>query len=101
MIPGPEGIVSPIRTRAIPLIFTEPEPPGPMGSGYGTPDTEFTIWQMLVITANGMPFAVANVCGIVVMTPLSGGPAAPGLTITAQPMETGAPGIVDPLNWAT
>src|SRR6476619_6583248 len=28
-----------------------------------------------------------------VMTPLSGAPAAPGLTITAQPMLTGGPGI--------
>src|SRR5262245_16722860 len=64
-----------------------------MGSGYGTPDTEFTIWQMLPDVASGMPPAVAMVWVTATITPESGGPAAPGLSTTAHPIETGGPGI--------
>jgi hypothetical protein len=48
-----------------------------------------------------MPPAVTVLCGIIVIMPLSGGPAAPGLTITAQPMVTGGPDIIRPREgWA-
>jgi hypothetical protein len=77
----------------MPATFTVPDPPCPIGSGYGTPDTEFTIWQMLPTVASGIPDAVATVCVITLMKPLSGGPAAPGLSTTAHPIETGDPGI--------
>ena len=41
--PGPEGIMSPIRTRPAPLIRIDEEPPLPIGNGYGTPETELII----------------------------------------------------------
>jgi hypothetical protein len=65
-----------------------------MGSGYGTPLTEFTIWQMLPATASGMPPAMATACGMTLMNPESGGPAAPGVNVTAHPIVTGGPGIL-------
>ena len=69
------------------------EPPaGPIGSGYGTPETELTIWQIEPVVASGIPFAVAVAWSTATITPLSGGPAAPGLRTTAQPMLTGGPG---------
>src|SRR6478672_5018198 len=40
-----------------------------------------------------MPDAVTTVWRMVVITPESGGPAAPGLRITAHPMLTGGPGM--------
>ncbi len=43
--------------------------------------------------ANGMPLAVTAVWKICVITPESGGPAAPGERTTAQPTLTGGPGI--------
>jgi hypothetical protein len=52
-----------------------------------------TIWQIDPLVASGRPFAVAAVCSTAAITPLSGGPAAPGETTTAQPMLTGGPGI--------
>ena len=58
------------------------------------PETEFTIWQIEPAVASGSPDAVAVVCSTATMTPLSGGPAAPGERTTTQPMETGGPGIV-------
>src|SRR5262245_33830383 len=95
--PGPDGIRSPMRTSAWPSILNELEPPpGPIGSGYGAPLTEFTIWQMLPTVASGCPFAVTVACVMTLMIPLSGGPAAPGLRTTAQPMLTGGPAMVLP-----
>src|SRR5207248_433103 len=91
--PGGEGMLSPRRTSPIPLTSTPLLPSGPITSGYGTPETELTIWQIEPATASGIPLAVTAVCGIWTITPLSGGPAAPGVTTTAQPMETGGPGI--------
>jgi hypothetical protein len=93
--PLPDGIISPTLTSAEPEMLNPVDPPAdPIGSGYGAPDSEFTIWQMLPTVARGMPFAVTHVCVITVMTPVSGGPAAPGLTITVQPMLTGDPGMI-------
>jgi hypothetical protein len=40
-------------------MFTEPDPPAPMGNGYGTPETELIIWQILPMVASGIPLAVA------------------------------------------
>jgi hypothetical protein len=85
--------MSPIRTSADPLIATEVDPPEPIGSGYGTPESEFTIWQMLPTVASGWPPAVAMVCRMTVINPESGGPAAPGLNTTAHPIVTGGPGM--------
>src|SRR5581483_12210918 len=76
---------------------SEPDPPpGPIGSGYGTPLTELTIWQMLPTVASGKPPAVTIACGMMLMKPLSGGPAAPGERTTAQPSDTGGPAIGPP-----
>src|SRR6185295_12702094 len=91
--PGPDGIMSPIRTSPVPLIRTDVDPPAPIGSGYGTPDNEFTIWQTLPTVASGIPPAVTTACVITLMNPESGGPAAPGVNTTAQPIVTGGPGI--------
>jgi hypothetical protein len=65
----------------------------PIVSGYGAPLTELTIWQIEPDVASGIPDAVSVVCSTDTMTPLSGAPAAPGVRTTAQPMETGGPGI--------
>jgi hypothetical protein len=43
--------------------------------------------------ASGMPPAVRNGGKMPTMVPLSGGPAAPGVTITAAPIVTGGPGM--------
>src|SRR5437867_4282332 len=40
---------------------------------------------------------MTEACATWTMTPVSGGPAAPGVTITAHPMLTGGPGIAVPL----
>src|SRR5262245_28517981 len=93
--PGPDGIMSPMRTSPVPLIVTDVEPPAPIGSGYGTPDTEFTIWHTLPTVASGRPPAVTAACVITLMKPESGGPAAPGLRTTAHPTVTGDPGMAD------
>ena len=91
--PGPDGIMSPIRTRPMPLIDTEVDPPLPIGSGYGTPDTELIIWQTLPTVASGIPPAVTTAWVMTLMKPESGGPAAPGVRTTAHPIVTGGPGI--------
>src|SRR5437016_5201580 len=91
--PGGEGIWSPIRTSAMPLMVTPVLPNGPITNGYGAPLTEFTIWQMEPATASGIPPAVTAACGMETITPESGAPAAPGVTITAHPILTGGPGI--------
>jgi hypothetical protein len=62
-------------------------------SGYGEPETLFTIWQIEPAVASGMPPAVTAVWRMLTITPLSGAPAIPGVTITAQPRLTGGPGI--------
>jgi hypothetical protein len=53
-----------------------------------------TIWQIDPEVASGMLPAVTVACSTVVMIPLSGAPATPGVTSTAHPMLTGGPGIV-------
>jgi hypothetical protein len=63
---------------------------------YGAPDTEFTMEHNEPATATGIPETVTLVWGMTTITPLSGGPAAPGVTITAHPIETGGPGIFTP-----
>ena len=78
MTPGGVGIMSPRRIRGIPLMVTPVLPSGPMGSGYGAPVREFTIWQIEPATASGWPPAVTAACGMDTITPESGGPAAPG-----------------------
>jgi len=94
-IPGPAGIMSPIRKSAPPAIATPLEPPPlPIGSTYGAPLNELIIWHTLPTVASGMPEAVAAVCGIKLMKPESGGPASPGLRTTAQPIVTGGPGML-------
>jgi hypothetical protein len=75
-------------------MLTDVEPPGPIGNGYGAPVTEFTIWQIEPTVAKGSPPPVAFACVTTVMTPVSGGPAIPGESSTAHPIETGGPGIV-------
>jgi hypothetical protein len=92
--PGPEGIRSPTRTSPWFWIVTEVEEPLlPIGSGYGTPETELIIWQIDPLVASGIPLAVTIGCSTATITPLSGGPAAPGDSRTEQPMLTGGPGI--------
>jgi hypothetical protein len=68
-------------------------PTEPTGNGYGAPLTELIIWQMDPPVARGMPAAVAALCVIAVIIPVSGGPAAPGLNTTLHPIVTGLPGI--------
>ena len=86
-----------MRTSACPPIETDVEPPEPIGNGYGTPDNEFTIWQIDPTVAKGSPPPVAMDCTIALITPESGGPAIPGESNTAHPTETGGPGIVAPM----
>jgi hypothetical protein len=94
-MPEPERIESPTRTSPWPSTVTPVEAPRlPIGSGYGAPETELTIWQIDPAVASGIPDAVTVACRIVRITPLSGAPAAPGERTTAQPMVTGGPGIV-------
>jgi hypothetical protein len=45
------------------------------------------------MVANGIPLAVTTVCITALMIPLSGAPAAPGVSTTSHPIETGGPGI--------
>src|SRR5262252_2638453 len=90
--PGPDGIMSPMRTRAMPPIVTDVDPPLPIGSGYGTPERELIIWHTLPTVASGRPPAVTTACVMTVMKPESGGPAAPGDSTTAHPIVTGGPG---------
>ena len=91
--PGPDGIASPTRTNGWPLIFTWLGDSGPMGNGYGTPESELTIRQVEPHMASGIPLAVGPPGGIIVIVPVSGGPAAPGASETEHPIVTGGPGI--------
>src|SRR5687768_812740 len=92
-IPGGLGMLSPIRTSPLPATVTPVLASGPITSGYGTPQTELTIKQMEPAVARGMPFAAMNGGRIIKTVPESGGPEAPGLTITIAPIVTGDPGI--------
>jgi hypothetical protein len=65
-----------------------------MTSGYGNPKTELIIRQMDPTVASGIPLAVISGGSITRILPVSGGPKAPGLTMTIAPMVTGGPGIV-------
>ena len=47
-----------------------------------------------VSVAKGMPFATGPPGAIVVIVPLSGGPARPGDNKTLHPILTGIPGII-------
>jgi hypothetical protein len=81
-----------MRTIAAPSTVTPVEAPvDPMVRGYGAPLTELTIWHSEPLTATGIPLAVSVVWVMTVIAPVSGGPAAPGVTMTTQPTETGGP----------
>jgi hypothetical protein len=55
--------------------------------------TEFIIMQRDPAVASGIPFTVIAGGKMVMIVPISGGPAAPGVIITDAPMVTGDPGI--------
>lgn len=94
MIPGGVRILSPTLTRARPPAITPLLARGPMGNTYGKPQTELIIRHRDPVVASGIPLAVI-VGGIMKSTmPVSGGPDAPGLIVTVQPMVTGEPGIL-------
>src|SRR5712691_9923958 len=92
-MPGGLGMLSPMRTSACPLTLTPVLANGPITSGYGKPQTELIIRQMEPDVASGIPLAVMNGGSTTRMAPVSGGPDAPGLTITEHPIVTGDPGI--------
>jgi len=52
--------------------------------------------QIEPLVARGNPFAMMNGGKTAMIVPVSGGPDAPGLTITIVPMLTGGPGISSP-----
>jgi hypothetical protein len=64
-----------------------------MTSGYGTPLSELTIEQIEPEPARGSPPVVTKGGRMPTITPISGAPVAPGVTITMQPIDTGGPGI--------
>ena len=66
---------------------------GPMTNGYGKPHTELIIMQSDPLVASGIPLAVITGGKIAMIEPVSGGPDAPGLTITIAPILTGGPGM--------
>jgi hypothetical protein len=47
------------------------------------------------LVASGNPLAVINGGKTATMVPVSGGPEAPGVTITLAPIETGDPGMMN------
>ena len=93
MTPGPDGIESPMRTSGWPLILAWLGVSGPIGSGYGNPQTELIMMQTDPGIASGIPLAVGPPGGMTVIVPVSGGPDKPGETTTEQPIVTGGPGI--------
>ena len=52
--------------------------------------------QIDPLVASGIPLASMNGGRIAMITPVSGGPVAPGVITTVAPIETGGPGIVIP-----
>ena len=92
-IPGGLGMLSPMRTNARPLTETPVLASGPITIGYGKPQTELTIMQIDPVVASGIPLAVMNGGNTAMIEPVSGGPDAPGLTITIAPILTGGPGM--------
>src|SRR5947209_1214202 len=93
MIPGGLGMWSPTRTSALPPTVTPVLASGPITAGYGKPHTELIIRQIDVLVASGMPLAVTTGGSTAMIVPLSGGPDAPGVRMTEQPIVTGGPGI--------
>ena len=96
-MPGGDGMLSKTRTSAFPLTETPVLASGPMISGYGTPESELTIRHIEPEVARGNPPAVITGGKIPRIVPVSGGPAAPGVTTTVQPIVTGDPGIFSSL----
>ena len=92
-IPGGLGMLSPTRTSACPLTLTPVLASGPITNGYGNPQTELIIRQMEPEVASGIPPAVMTGGRTTKMVPVSGGPEAPGVTMTIAPILTGGPGI--------
>jgi hypothetical protein len=95
-IPGGLGMLSPTRTKGCPPTIAPVLASGPITSGYGNPQTELIMRQIDVDVANGIPPPVITGGRITRIVPVSGGPEAPGVTMTEQPIVTGGPGIVDP-----
>jgi hypothetical protein len=95
-IPGGEGMLSNTRTNGRPPTLTPLLAIGPMTSGYGKPHTELIIKHSEPVVASGIPLAVITGGKIPTIVPVSGGPEAPGVTTTVQPIVTGDPGIHSP-----
>lgn len=95
-MPGGDGIRSPTLSNARPETVTPVDAKGPMVSGYGTPVSELIMVHIDPVVASGMPPAVISGGKIVIIVPESGAPAAPGVTITAAPRDTGGPGMSFP-----
>ena len=85
-------MLSPIRTSGLPTM-TPVLASGPMTKGYGKPQTELIMRHMEPAVASGIPPAVTTGGRINMIVPVSGGPDAPGVTVTMQPIVTGGPGI--------
>jgi hypothetical protein len=92
-MPGGVGMTSPIRTSERPPTFTPLLARGPIGSGYGKPHTELIIMHSEPEVASGIPPARMTGGKMPTIVPVSGGPEAPGVIITMQPIVTGGPGI--------
>lgn len=87
---------SPILTKPCPAIVNVAElPTDPIGNTYGAPLRELIIWQSDPLTATGNPPAKTLVWKMVVIIPLSGGPATPGESKTAQPILTAGLDIIN------
>jgi hypothetical protein len=89
-------MLSPTRTSGCPPTLTPVLARGPMTSGYGKPQTELIMRHIEPAVASGIPPAVMTGGKMARIVPASGGPDAPGVTLTMQPIVTGGPGI-DPL----
>jgi hypothetical protein len=83
-----------MRTSAFPPTLTPVLASGPMTNGYGNPQTELIIMQIEPLVARGIPLARITGGRTATIVPVSGGPDAPGLTITIAPMLTGDPGML-------
>jgi hypothetical protein len=95
-IPGGLGMLSPIRTKASPPTVIPVLASGPITIGYGNPQTELIMRHKEPAVAKGIPPAVTTGGRISMIVPISGGPDAPGVTVTMQPIVTGGPGIDPP-----